>query len=241
MNWQGGAQRLVELLTDKGLQVTDDVYLDVIGWSRQLEEIETDLRRLSVISPDAESRRQRALRELDRVALGQIGRDILALSKESQAREPISEVVGDHLLRKTTNEDCQAAQYDIAISFAGEDIQYAESIAQPLRDRDVSVFFYKYRIDDLWGKDLAIELSTIYGQKARCVVILISRHYVVKPWTLHEFRSALSHAVRTNNTGYILPIRIDSSTLTGLPDSVSYLSINLGAEVIADMICRKLF
>ena len=43
--------------------------------------------------------------------------------------------------------------YDIAVSFAGEDRDYVEQIANAIRLKGMSVFYDKYEEADLWGKD----------------------------------------------------------------------------------------
>lgn len=44
--------------------------------------------------------------------------------------------------------------YEVAISFAGEDRGVAEQIAGLLKDEGITVFYDKYEEADLWGKDL---------------------------------------------------------------------------------------
>lgn len=44
--------------------------------------------------------------------------------------------------------------YDVAISFAGEQRREAEAIAKCLTDSGVKVFYDKYEQANLWGKDL---------------------------------------------------------------------------------------
>jgi hypothetical protein len=44
--------------------------------------------------------------------------------------------------------------YDLALSFAGEDRPVAESLAGLLRDDGVRVFYDAYEKAALWGKDL---------------------------------------------------------------------------------------
>jgi hypothetical protein len=45
-------------------------------------------------------------------------------------------------------------QYDVALSFAGEDRQYVSDIADRLRNNGIRVFYDLYEQATLWGKDL---------------------------------------------------------------------------------------
>jgi len=45
-------------------------------------------------------------------------------------------------------------KYTIALSFSGEEREFAESIAQILRENEVAVFYDRFEQHDLWGKDL---------------------------------------------------------------------------------------
>ena len=49
--------------------------------------------------------------------------------------------------------------YDVAISFAGEQREEAEAIADCLKKNEVNVFYDGYEKAHLWGKDLYEHLS----------------------------------------------------------------------------------
>lgn len=53
-------------------------------------------------------------------------------------------------------------EYNIALSFAGEDRKYVEKIAYGLKERGVKVFYDKFKTSELWGKDLYQYLNDIY-------------------------------------------------------------------------------
>jgi hypothetical protein len=66
--------------------------------------------------------------------------------------------------------------YDVAISFAGEQRTEAEAIADCLRKNGIKVFYDRYEQADLWGKDLYEHLSDVYQKKARfCLNARFSR------------------------------------------------------------------
>jgi hypothetical protein len=114
------------------------------------------------------------------------------------------------------------ATYDVALSFAGEDRSYAESLATALKKREINVFYDKYEKANLWGKNLYDHLSDIYQNQARYCVILISKHYATKLWTDHERKSAQAQAFRENKE-YILPVRLDSTEIARMLPTNAYL------------------
>jgi len=131
-------------------------------------------------------------------------------------------------------------QYDVALSFAGEDREYVDQVANYLRRKGVNVFYDKYEKVDLWGKDLYEHLSDVYQNKARFTVIFISRHYAEKLWPRHERKNAQARAFRESKE-YILPARFDDTAVPGLPETISYLDIRkMPPADCAEAICEKL-
>ena len=87
----------------------------------------------------------------------------------------------------TKNGDPPSFQYDVALSFAGEDREIVESIARQLVDCDVKVFYDEFVTHELWGKDLFQHLSTVYRDKAKYCLVFVSKAYKEKVWPKHEF------------------------------------------------------
>jgi hypothetical protein len=52
-------------------------------------------------------------------------------------------------------------KYDIALSFAGEDRDYVEEVANSLNENVVRVFYDKFEQVDLWGKDLVVHFDCL--------------------------------------------------------------------------------
>jgi hypothetical protein len=44
--------------------------------------------------------------------------------------------------------------YDVALSFTGEDRAYVDEIAEQLRSQGIRLFYDRYEQANLWGKDL---------------------------------------------------------------------------------------
>jgi hypothetical protein len=131
------------------------------------------------------------------------------------------------------------SEYDVCLSFAGEDRPYVERVASTLRDVGIRVFYDVYEQVDLWGKDLYQHLDQVYRHAASYCVIFISQHYAHKLWTRHELRSAQARAF-TESREYILPARFDDTQLPGLPETVGYIDLrHFSPEAFAELISLK--
>ncbi len=84
----------------------------------------------------------------------------------------------------------------LALSFAGEDREFAEGLAVELRNFGLKVFYDRHEQANLWGKDLYQHLQAVYRDSSRVCVVFISRHYGEKLWTKHELRQAQARACR---------------------------------------------
>jgi len=131
-------------------------------------------------------------------------------------------------------------KYDVALSFAGEDRDYADEIASKLRGKGVRVFYDSYEQADLWGKDLFVHLHDVYSRKSLFCMILVSEAYLSKMWTVHERRAAQERALNERDNEYILPVRIDESELPGLSCTIGYINIRRGVDTICSLFLRKL-
>jgi TIR domain len=142
-----------------------------------------------------------------------------------------------------TKADARAGdlQYDIAISFAGSQRDFAERIATRVRDAGFRVFYDNFYPEDLWGKDLAVFFDDVFRKKSRFCLVLISKEYLERPWTEHERRSAVARMIAERGREYLLPIQIDPVELPGLASTIGYLSADrYSADEIADLLIAKL-
>ena len=130
-------------------------------------------------------------------------------------------------------------EYDICLSFAGEDRDYVERVAAALHALGVQLFYDRYEQASLWGKDLYQHLDEVYRKRAAYCVVFISQNYSRKLWTRHELRSAQARAFEENRE-YILPVRLDDTELPGVPPTTGYVS-NLSPEELAKLVLQKLY
>jgi hypothetical protein len=114
--------------------------------------------------------------------------------------------------------------YDVCFSFAGEDRQYVEQVAEYTKNLGIRVFYDFYEEVDLWGKDLYEHLDDVYKNSARYCVLFASRFYAKKLWTNHQRKSAQERAFKENSE-YILPAKFDDTPIPGIRDTVGYVDL----------------
>lgn len=132
-------------------------------------------------------------------------------------------------------------EYDVAISYAREDGDIAERIAEGLKESGYNVFYDKFEQANLWGKNLYTQLNDIYGNKARFCLMIISKYYAQKRWTSHEREAAQAKAF-SQNEEYILPLRLDDTKIPGINETVAYVNFKdtAGVEDVVLLLKDKL-
>ena len=139
----------------------------------------------------------------------------------------------------TKKREVERFEQEVAISYAGEDREIAEQIAQSLRRKGISVFFDKFSKVDLWGKSLSSWFRKTYGKSSRFVLVLISRHYPVKDWANFEFSIARAEE-KKRKEDFILPVRLDNTEIPGLPSDKAYLDFKKeGLNGVVDSLVQK--
>jgi len=118
----------------------------------------------------------------------------------------------------------RSVEFEIALSFAGEDRVYVDQVANLLRDSGVKVFYDVFEEASLWGKNLYDYLSDIYQNKALYTIMFISEHYAHKLWANHE-RQAMQARAFQEHQEYILPARFDDTPIPGVLPTVGYISL----------------
>ena len=131
-------------------------------------------------------------------------------------------------------------EFDIALSFAGENRDYVDRVANILRDSGVKVFYDLFEEANLWGKNLYDYLSDIYTNKALYTIMFISEHYAKKLWPTHERQSMQAKAFQERQE-YILPARFDDTAIPGVLPTVGYISLeNRTPGEFVEVIHKKL-
>lgn len=131
--------------------------------------------------------------------------------------------VGNAQRPRSARSSADEFEYDVAVSFAGEQRPLVHQIVQMLRDAGVTVFYDEDEKAALWGRDLVEALDDVYRKNAFRVLMFISEEYADKFWPTHERRAAMARSIRETNGVYILPVRLDDTDISGLPPTLSHL------------------
>jgi hypothetical protein len=116
----------------------------------------------------------------------------------------------------TARSPARQFEYDVSLSYAGEDREYVEAVATPLKAEGIRVFYDKFEAGVLWGRNLIEHFAKIYGDGSRFIVLFISGAYASKAWPTFERRQALARAIREPQKVVILPVRLDDTPMPEL-------------------------
>ena len=126
--------------------------------------------------------------------------------------------------------------YHVALSFAGEQREYVEKVANLLIQKNIKVFYDKHVSSNSWNKNLYDYFGKIYLEKSHLIVLFVSKDYVVKEIPKHEAKSAQS-----NPHNIVFVAKFDDSKLEGENPHNLYLDIKSMEEAkVADFIIEKL-
>lgn len=130
--------------------------------------------------------------------------------------------------------------YDVCLSFAGEERAFVEQVADGLRTKGIRVFYDAYVKANLWGKDLYTHLGDIYRNSAYYCVLFASNNYSKKLWTNHERKNAQARAF-SENSEYILPAKFDDCEIPGLLPTVGYIDLKFTSPAeLVELVEKKL-
>lgn len=131
-------------------------------------------------------------------------------------------------------------EYDIVLSFAGEDRKYVEKVAFFLNSLNVRVFYDNWETHRLVGENLYDYFADLYQNRATYCAMFISKNYVKKAWPRHERTFAQARAL-FQKSSYILPIRLDESPCPGIAPTIGYIDgRKLNPSNTAILILKKL-
>lgn len=131
-------------------------------------------------------------------------------------------------------------EYDFAISFAGETREIAAKLVNSLEKGGVRVFYDKNFESKMLGKKLTTYFQETFGDKARFVIILISKEYQSKDWTNLELSIARDEAKKRSEE-FILPLRLDNTKIIGIHDDVCFLDLREKTiEEASEILLKKL-
>lgn len=129
-------------------------------------------------------------------------------------------------------------EYDVALSFAGEDREFVKECAEILRSLNINVFYDNYEKEVLLGKNLYTYLADVYQNRARFEVVFVSKFYKDKRWTNHELEFIMERKFKQDEE-YLLPIKLDDAELEEIPSIIGYIQGDTPLNV-AMIIAKKI-
>ena len=125
--------------------------------------------------------------------------------------------------------DLRDFEWDIAISFAGENRTLAEFIGKQLGDLDISVFYDRNYEDNYLGGLWSKQFSEIFVQKSRLVVAILDQHHQDKVWPTFE-RDCFTQRVPEAE---VIPVFLDKTIFPGIPTDLVSIHFDYGGDVAA--------
>jgi hypothetical protein len=136
-------------------------------------------------------------------------------------------------------DDLKPYDFDVALSFAGEDRTYVEEVASALKGASLSVFYDADYLAETWGENLIEFFDGVYRLRSRFAIMFVSKCYAEKMWTRLERRSALTRAMEERGP-YVLPVLLDDTQLPGLLPSVGHVdSRRVGIDGLVAAVIKK--
>jgi|ERR1035437_1888274 hypothetical protein len=107
-------------------------------------------------------------------------------------------------------------EYEVAISFAGENRELARFIAESLTALDVSNFFDEMFEANFLGKAWAEQFKDIFSKKSKYVLVLLDEHHAKKIWPTFE-REHFTPRIADES---VIPIFLDDTKFVGIPSDI---------------------
>ena len=131
-------------------------------------------------------------------------------------------------------------EFDIGLSFAGEQREYVERVAEELNYRGIRVYYDAYDQANLWGRDLGKYFREVFQDKCRYCIVFASKEYASKMWPTFELENALEKVTKSHKD-FILPVRFDETIIPGIPYTLYYLDAHSQTPVqISQLAAQKL-
>lgn len=121
----------------------------------------------------------------------------------------------------------QDYEFDIAISFAGENRDLANFIVEQLKELDISIFYDKHYEDNYLGGPWAKYFEEVFVQRSRLVVALLDKYHKEKLWPTFE-RDCFCKRVPQ---GEVIPVFLDDSTFPGIPLDIVSIKFDFLGDV----------
>lgn len=104
-------------------------------------------------------------------------------------------------------------EFDVALSFAGENRELASFIDEQIRILDISVFYDRNYEDNYLGGPWSKLFKEVFTQKSRLVVALLDKFHFEKVWPTFE-RDCFDVRV---SRAEVVPVMLDDTVFAGIP------------------------
>lgn len=129
--------------------------------------------------------------------------------------------------------------YDLAISYASEQLEYVREFADAMIDRGYSVFLDRYETVRLLSTFLHEELYSIFRNESRHIILFISDEYSAKPHALWEAKITIARSIFNPNCFTVA--RFTDAQVPCIDESYLYLDIKkYTALELAELMSKKL-
>lgn len=129
-------------------------------------------------------------------------------------------------------------EFQIAFSFAQEDLKIAKAIAAELKRLNIT--YYLYTEELTIGRDITKETFQVYYEKSLFGLMMISENYIRKNWAIKE-REIMQAVDRNVDHPYIIPLRLDDTQVEGLSPTVKYWNWDNNPSYIAISIYQLIY
>jgi hypothetical protein len=117
-------------------------------------------------------------------------------------------------------------EWDVAVSFAGENRELAAHIANELEFLDVHVFFDSFYEGNYLGQAWGSKFKSIFGEQSDLVVCILDENHLRKIWPTFE-RDCFTPRV---SSGEVIPIFLDDSVFPGIPSDIVRIDFKWNPE-----------
>lgn len=119
-------------------------------------------------------------------------------------------------------------EFDIAISYASEQINVVKRTVEFLKKYGINVYFAPENQNCLVAKNILTELTDIYLNKCRYILAFISKEYLEKDITKNELSIALSRISKGENC--LLPVSVNQTRYFEIDNDLYYFDLSKESE-----------
>lgn len=128
-------------------------------------------------------------------------------------------------------------KYDVALSYASEQVQLVKRVYKILTSEGLKVFFAPAYPHELYGEDRIKTFYNIFRHESLFVAAFVSENYVKKDITTHEAKSAIARN-NEEKVECLVPFYLDNTKLPNLDEDILY-SKSDDPIVIASILKQK--